>query len=50
MKYKAQRFDSIFYLAKFLNDKEVLREDIICVFRKEHGLIELLYVDWDDEE
>lgn len=50
MKYKAQRFDSIFYLADFLNREGIDRKDIVSILRKETGLIELLYIEWEYDD
>ena len=44
MEYKAMRFDSIFYLKDFLNDHNITPQEIIGIFRKDNGLMELLYL------
>ncbi len=48
--YKAQRFESIFYLEKFLNENKINRQDIIGIYRNDKGLMELLYVKSEAEE
>lgn len=50
MEYRAQRFDSIFYLKDFLNENDITPQKIIGIFRKDNGLMELLYLAESEEE
>lgn len=45
MKYEARRFDSIYYLKDFLNANEIPQKNIVGIFRKGNGLMELLYIE-----
>lgn len=45
MKYEAQRFDSIYYLKDFLNANKIPQKNIVGIFRKDNGLMELLYIE-----
>lgn len=45
MKYETQRFDSIYYLKDFLNANKIPQKNIVGIFRKDNGLMELLYIE-----
>jgi hypothetical protein len=45
MKYNAESFDSIYYLKDFLNANKIPQKNIVGIFRKDNGFIELLYIE-----
>ena len=50
MKYEARRFDSIYYLKDFLNENKIPQKNIVGIFRKDNGFIELLYIELQESE
>lgn len=45
MRYIAKYFDSIFYLADYLNRNNIPQQDIITISIRDNGFVELVYVD-----
>lgn len=45
MEYKTERFDNIFELKDFLNEKEIDSQNIISIIKKDNEIVDLLYIE-----